>query len=93
MRNNSSPLHQRSSATITVGEENHVIYTSGWLHIEAGMALALKQNVYVLSEKNIVSDGIFDRDWNSCNVIEIDSLDNYENKIDDFISYVVNNLN
>lgn len=74
-------------------EENHVIYTSGWLHIEAGMALALKQNVYVLSERNIVSDGIFDRDWNSCNVIEIDSLDNYENKIDDFISYVVNNLN
>ena len=74
-------------------EENHVIYTSGWLHIEAGMALALKQNVYVLSEKNIVSDGIFDRDWNSCNVIEIDSLDNYENKIDDFISHVVDDLN
>jgi len=73
-------------------EENHVIYTSGWLHIEAGMAISLGQNVFVLAEKNIVSDGIFDRDWNTCPVIEIDSLDNYESIIESFIQEVSKKL-
>lgn len=73
-------------------EENHVIYTSGWLHVEAGMALALRKPVYVLSEKNIVSDGIFDRFWNSCIVVEIDCIDNYDKQVEDFIRAVTQDI-
>ncbi|MEA2020100.1 MAG: hypothetical protein U9N59_16855, partial [Campylobacterota bacterium] len=69
-------------------EENHVIYTSGWIHIESGMAISLGQEVFMLAEKNIVSDGIFDRDWNSFPIIEIDSLEEYEIQIEKLIAIV-----
>jgi hypothetical protein len=43
----------------------HGFYSSGWLHIEAGVAYALGKPVFVLCQERIVSDGVFDRDWNS----------------------------
>ena len=41
--------------------ETHRKYTSGWLHLEAGMANALGKEVFVLCQYDIYSDGIFDR--------------------------------
>ncbi len=54
-------------------ENVHRKYTSGWLQIESGMAIALNKEVFVLCQKDIHSDGIFDRSWNSYLPIEIDS--------------------
>lgn len=53
-------------------ESVHRKYTSGWLQIESGIAIALKKPLFVLCQKDIHSDGIFDRSWNSYLPIEID---------------------
>lgn len=55
-------------------EAVHRQYTSGWLHLEAGIAHALGLEVFVLCQKGIHSDGIFDRGWNTYPVAEVDSL-------------------
>ena len=46
---------------------------TGWLHLESGMAIALKKPIFVLCQKDIHSDGIFDRAWNTYLPIEIES--------------------
>ncbi len=46
-------------------ETMHSFYSSGWLNLEAGAAFALGLPVLVMCESRIVSDGVFDRDWNS----------------------------
>ncbi|MBE7037118.1 MAG: hypothetical protein E7403_07480 [Ruminococcaceae bacterium] len=54
-------------------ENTHRKYTSSWLQIESGMAIALGKEVFVLCQKDIHSDGIFDRFWNSYPPIELES--------------------
>ncbi len=54
-------------------ESTHRKYTSGWLQLESGIAIALKKQIFVLCQKDIHSDGIFDRSWNSYLPIEIDT--------------------
>ena len=56
-------------------EETHRRYTSGWLHLEAGIAHALGLPVFVLCQRDLCSDGIFDRSWNSYGVTELSTLD------------------
>ena len=60
----------------------HTKYTSGWLHLEAGIANALEKDIFVIAQNDICSDGIFDRSWNSYHVLEID----FENKDIDTIT-------
>ncbi|WP_442596637.1 hypothetical protein [Neobacillus sp. D3-1R] len=50
----------------------HTKYTSGWLHLEAGIANALQKDIFVIAQNDICSDGVFDRSWNTYPVIEID---------------------
>lgn len=69
-------------------EETHIIHSSGWLHIEAGISYALGHKVFVLCESKIVSDGIFDRDWNSFPVVALEEMDPENPKITDFIKHV-----
>lgn len=54
-------------------ENTHRKYTSGWLQIESGMAIAMGKEVFVLCQKDIHSDGIFDRSWNSYLPIELET--------------------
>lgn len=56
-------------------EATHRRYTSGWMDIEAGMANALGLDVFVLCQKELHSDGIFDRDWNTYPVTELPDLE------------------
>lgn len=49
----------------------HRKHTSGWLHLESGLAVAMKKPVFVICQNDIYSDGIFDRDWNSYSVVEV----------------------
>ncbi len=46
-------------------EMTHGYFSSGWLNMEAGAAFALGKPVIVICQSHIMSDGIFDRDWNS----------------------------
>lgn len=54
-------------------EATHRKYTSGWLQIESGIATAMNKPIFVLCQKDIFSDGIFDRGWNTYEPIEIDT--------------------
>lgn len=65
-------LQRQGSAQCNESESVHRKYTSGWLQIESGIAIALKKPLFVLCQKDIHSDGIFDRSWNSYLPIEID---------------------
>ena len=56
-------------------EDVHRKYPSGWLHLEAGIASALGLDVFILCQADLCNDGIFDRNWNSYVVTEIESLD------------------
>jgi len=56
-------------------EAMHRKYTSGWLHMEAAIANAFDLPLFVLCQKEIFSDGIFDRNWNSYPLTEFDALD------------------
>jgi hypothetical protein len=66
----------------------HRQYTSGWLHLEAGLANAVGLDVFVLCQKKIHSDGIFDRGWNTYHVVEIESLDANSPEVDEFLQHV-----
>jgi hypothetical protein len=46
-------------------EETHRHYTSGWMHLEVGMAYAIGLKVVTICESRIANDGAFDRHWNS----------------------------
>lgn len=60
----------------------HRKHTSGWLHVESGIAMALGKPIFVLCQKDIYGDGIFDRDWNSYIVVEFPMpLDVKHNKV------------
>ncbi len=52
-------------------EAMHRRYTSAWLQLESGMAVALEKEVFVLCQKDLFSDGIFDRDWNTFVPLEL----------------------
>ena len=54
-------------------ENTHRKYTSAWLQIECGIAIALRKRIFVMCQEDIHSDGIFDRYWNSYTPIEIGS--------------------
>ena len=54
-------------------ENTHRKYTSAWLQIECGIAIALQKRIFVMCQEDIHSDGIFDRYWNSYTPIEIGS--------------------
>lgn len=60
----------------------HRKHTSGWLHVESGIAVALGKPIFILCQKDIYGDGIFDRDWNSYVVVEFPTpLDVKQNKV------------
>ena len=69
-------------------EATHRQYTSGWLHLEAGIAHALGMEVFVVCQREIHSDGIFDRHWNSYAVAELDSLDATSPQLEEFLLHV-----
>lgn len=69
-------------------EEIHRKHTSGWLHLEAGLAMALEKKIFVLAQKDLWSDGIFDRVWNSYPVIEFEEFDVDSEKVGRFMNYV-----
>jgi hypothetical protein len=69
-------------------EETHRKYTSGWLHLEAGIANALGLPVFVICEKDICGDGIFDREWNTYPVTELASLDEDSTELKTFLEHV-----
>lgn len=50
----------------------HRFFSSGWLQLESGIAAGLGKEIFVLCQKEIHSDGIFDRGWNSYLPVEID---------------------
>lgn len=69
-------------------EDTHRKYTSGWLHLEAGMANAFGIDVKVICEKGICSDGVFDRDWNSYIVTELSSLEEGSREVEDLLVHL-----
>lgn len=69
-------------------EDTHRKYTSGWLHLEAGIANALGLPVFVICEAEICSDGIFDRGWNTYAVTEVEKLDEDSPALTEFIAHV-----
>lgn len=57
-------------------EAMHRRYSSAWLQLETGMAIGMEKDIFVLCQKNLYGDGIFDRNWNSYTPVELDmSLD------------------
>ncbi|MEH7336066.1 hypothetical protein V7161_25905 [Neobacillus drentensis] len=68
--------------------DTHRKYTSGWLHLEAGMASAMGKEVFVLCQKDIYSDGIFDRSWNTYPVMEFKLLDEDSREFIMFFEYL-----
>ena len=68
--------------------ETHRKYTSGWLHLEAGIANALGKEVFVLCQHDIYSDGIFDRNWNTYPVLEFTELDESSREFTKFFDYL-----
>ncbi len=70
-------------------EDTHRKYTSGWLHLEAGIANALGLPVWVLCQKDICSDGVFDRQWNSyAPVTELKTLEESSSDLDGFLEHL-----
>lgn len=53
-------------------EAMHRRYSSAWLQLETGMAIGMGKEVFVLCQKNLYSDGIFDRNWNSYTPVELE---------------------
>jgi HEPN domain-containing protein len=52
-------------------ENMHRRYSSAWLQLETGMAIGMGKDVFVLCQKNLYSEGIFDRNWNSYIPVEL----------------------
>ena len=53
-------------------ENVHRHYSSSWLQLEAGMAIGMGKQLFVLCQKDLYSDGIFDRKWNSYTPLELE---------------------
>jgi hypothetical protein len=69
-------------------EDTHRKYTSGWLHLEAGLANALGLDLFVICHEDICNDGIFDRNWNSYAVAELPTLDEDSPELSKFIEHL-----
>jgi hypothetical protein len=69
-------------------EAVHRKFSSGWLHLEAGVASALGKPVFVVCEHDLCSDGVFDREWNSFIVTEISSLDPDSPELSGFFRHI-----
>jgi hypothetical protein len=69
-------------------EVMHRKYTSGWLHMEAAIANALDLPVFLLCQKEIFSDGIFDRNWNTYPLTELETLDLDVPQLRDFFAHL-----
>jgi HEPN domain-containing protein len=69
-------------------EFTHVKYTSGWLHLEAGIAAAYNLEVFVICEKDIFGEGVFDRSWFSYPINEIENLDIKDKKLLEFFNHL-----
>ena len=66
----------------------HRKYTSSWLQLEAGIANALGKDVFVLCEKEIYDDGIFDRGWNTYPVIELRTISEKNPELENFLIHL-----
>ena len=53
-------------------EATHRRYSSAWLQLGTGMAIGMGKDVFVLCQKNLYGDGIFDRNWNSYTPVELE---------------------
>lgn len=53
-------------------EAMHRRYSSAWLQLETGMAIGMGKDIFVLCQKNLYGDGIFDRNWNSYTPVELE---------------------
>ena len=54
-------------------ENIHRKYTSGWLQLESGIAIGMNKDIFILCQKDIHSDGIFDRGWNSYTPVDLEA--------------------
>lgn len=64
-------------------EDMHRRYTSAWLQLESGMAVGMEKEVFVLCQKDLYSDGIFDRYWNTFVPLELKlPLNIYDRSVD-----------
>jgi hypothetical protein len=71
-------------------EDTHRQYTSGWLHLEAGIASALGLKVFVLCQSRIHNDGIFDDKSREFTFEKIDTLDASSSDLDEFLADIEN---
>jgi hypothetical protein len=69
-------------------EYTHIKYTSGWLHLEAGIAAANNLETFVICEKDIFGEGIFDRNWFSYPINEIEHLDVSDKNLLEFFDHL-----
>ena len=53
-------------------EAVHRRYSSAWLQLETGMAIGMNKEIFVLCQKDLYGDGIFDRSWNSYTPVELE---------------------
>ena len=53
-------------------EAMHRRYSSSWVQLETGMAIGMGKDIFVLCQKNLYGDGIFDRNWNSYTPVELE---------------------
>lgn len=53
-------------------EAMHRRYSSAWLQLETGMAIGMGKDIFVLCQKNLYGDGIFDRNRNSYTPVELE---------------------
>jgi hypothetical protein len=69
-------------------EATHRKYTSGWLHIEAGIAYMLGKPTVVACQKDLHNEGIFDREWNQYDVFTLDVYQEKSNELDELFDYL-----
>lgn len=71
---------------IKAKEGNHRYSTSAWLQLEGGIAAGLGKEIFVLCQKSLASEGIFDRGCYSYRPIEMSGpLDVTNGKVDQVI--------
>lgn len=67
-------------------EGTHRKYASSWLQLESGMAIGLRKDIFILHQKGIHEDGIFDHGWNSYIPVSMDTpLDAYCGQVDQLL--------
>ena len=71
-----------------IGELTHRKYTSSWLHMEAAIAFTLGLPVWVMYQKDICEDGIFDRKSNTFTAIKLEKLEADSKKLQEVLKNV-----